>query len=126
MSRRLDQDWTPDEDDLLGGSIIDVMTVPTIKYGDVDLAVIRERNTDIKWGVWHTPKMLKTLFERQRPAPGSLIAIQYNGKRGSAKGRQYKHFSMRVERSLEDDGTTWIEAFRAALDQQSDEEATDE
>jgi hypothetical protein len=123
MSRRVGQDWMPDEGDVVAGTIIDAMVVPTIKLGDVPLAVIKERDTDIKFGCWLTPKMLRRLFDEKRPAPGSKVVIQFNGKRDGNKGREYKHFTVRVERSLEHDGTTWIEGFRAAIDKEESDES---
>ena len=114
MGRRIETDWAPTEiGEQLAGTLTDGMVVTDTRWGDVAVAVITEEHTGTKVGVWLSRKVLRRLFEEQRPSPGSLIVIQYNGERTSSAGHQYHLYVLITDTTLSNDSGTWIEAFQA-------------
>lgn len=110
MGKRVTEDWKPQHDDMLMGWVTDAMVVMGTKWGEVGLAVVTERESKRKIGVWLSRSVLRGLFNEQRPAPGSAVVIRYIGKKVSpSSGRTYHRYTMRTETSMPPTGNDWIE-----------------
>ena len=112
MGRRIDENWQPEPGDDLTGRITDAMVVVGTRYGDIDVAVVTDAETGIKYGVWLSRTVLKRVFEEKRPALGALIYIGYVGPE-TAKGSGYTYhvYQIGCADRLEVTGRDWIEDF---------------
>lgn len=117
MGKRTDTDWQPAPGDTLMGTLTDAMLVTGTRYGDTPLAVITDKDTGTKYGVWLSRSMLARLFNETRPALGSKLVIRYDGTAVSpSSGRTYHTYSMRVETGMPIRSIEWIDDILPALE----------
>jgi len=102
--------WKPDEGDMLAGTVIKGDYLMT-SNGEAHMLVVQDEETKQEYTVWCSSYMLKQAVIDLAPAEGSLIVIQFHGKKQSKKdtSRSYNHYTMQVERS---DFTYWDEIFK--------------
>jgi hypothetical protein len=118
MGKRIDENFQPTEmNEQLAGWLIDAMTVTGTRYGNVDVAVIRQDETDLKIGVWLNRLTLQRQFEELRPQLGSIVVVTYKGVQQSKSiGRDYNLYDVRVGESIPVTGRAWIEDLRDEID----------
>jgi hypothetical protein len=118
MGKRTDTDWQPTPGDTLMGTLTDAMLVNGTRYGDTPLAVVTDKDTGTKHGVWLSRSMLLRLFNETRPAPGSKLVIRYDGTAVSpSSGRTFHTYRMRVETGMPLVSLEWIDDIVAELKQ---------
>lgn len=99
------------------GRVTDAMVVMATRRGEVALAVVTEKDSKRKIGVWLSRSVLRTLFNEQRPALGSAVVIRYIGTMTSpSSGRTYHNYTMRTETSMPYTGNDWIEDITDELE----------
>lgn len=99
------ESWRPDKDSAaqLVGEVVRYSTAPTA-YGDKTVCVVRD-GAGQEWSVWLLQAALVAAFSRERPKPGELLLIDYQGQKMSERtGRRYHAFKLVVER--DNDGST--------------------
>jgi hypothetical protein len=118
MGRSIDESFQATETgEQHAGWLIDAMTVTSTRWGDVDVAVIREDRTNLKFGVWLNRLSLQSQFEKLRPQLGSMIAVTYKGLQAfKSTGRNYTAYNVQVGESIPDTGRDWIEDLRDEID----------
>jgi len=81
--------WKPEAGDQLKGIFLNVSYVKG-DYGWQPVAVIRNLKDEASIKVWCSSGILREQVENLAPAPGTPIAIRYDGTKKSEKGRDYK------------------------------------
>jgi len=81
--------WNPAEGETLKGIFMTVEYVKG-KWGWNPVGVIKDVGTQESVTVWFSPSILKEQVESLKPAPGTAIAIRYDGEQKSEAGRMYK------------------------------------
>jgi len=93
------ESWRPDKDgpSQLIGEVVRYTSGPT-SYGDKPICVVRDAD-DKESSVWLLQAALVAAFARERPKPGELVLIDYQGQKNSERtGRRYHAFKLVVER----------------------------
>jgi hypothetical protein len=93
------ESWRPDKESpaRLVGAVVRYTTAPT-QYGDKTICVVRDEEGN-EWSVWLLQAALVAAFGRERPKPGELVLIDYQGQKKSERtGRRYHAFRLVVER----------------------------
>jgi len=86
------ESWEPTEaGETLKGIFLEVDYVKT-QYGWSPLGIIRDVNTNNSLKVWMSAAVLRNKMEALKPAPGTPIAIRFDGMQTSDKGRNYKKY----------------------------------
>jgi hypothetical protein len=81
--------WNPAAGETLKGVFMTVEYVNG-KWGWNAVGVIKDIETQDAVTVWFSPTILKDQMDSLKPAPGTAIAIRYDGEQKSEKGRNYK------------------------------------
>jgi hypothetical protein len=99
------ESWRPDKDgpSHLIGEVVRYTSGPT-SYGDKPICVVKDGDGK-ELSVWLLQAALVAAFARERPKPGELVLIDYQGQKNSERtGRRYHAFKLVVER--DDDGSS--------------------
>ena len=81
--------WKPEAGDQLKGIFLNVTFVKG-DWGWSPVGVIRDLSDNESVKVWFSSGILKEAIMNLKPAPGTPIAIRYDGTQKSDKGRDYK------------------------------------
>ncbi len=93
------ESWRPDKDGSpqLIAEVVRYTSGPT-SYGDKAICVVRDGDGKER-SVWLLQAALVAAFARERPKPGELVLIDYQGQKMSERtGRRYHAFKLVVER----------------------------
>ncbi len=97
------ESWRPDKDGSPPQLIAEVVryTSGPTSYGDKPICVVRDGDGK-EFSVWLLQAALVAAFARERPKPGELVLIDYQGQKNSERtGRRYHAFKLVVERDDE-------------------------
>lgn len=89
--------WKPEAGEYLIGKVLAVRDIET-DMGSGRLAEIEDEDSGAVKTLFLTT-MLKERFLEYGIGPGDRIAVKYHGKRTNAKGREYHHWTVFVDRS---------------------------
>jgi hypothetical protein len=87
------ESWRPGEEDqpeTLVGLLESKVVGPDLGYGPREIVVLRTLE-GVRWSVWLIHDVLIQEFERQKPNPGDLIAVHYDGRREGGQGKSGFH-----------------------------------
>ena len=112
--RQYPESWVPESPgDTIAGEFVR-LDAGTTSYGEQAIAVLRTSD-GAERGIWLLHAVLRGEFAKQRPRPGELVLVRYDGKRESAAGHSYASYRVEVDReqrapdwdslTAEDDGT---------------------
>jgi hypothetical protein len=88
--------WYPEEGEVLVGELLHYTSAKTT-HGDVNIAVIREHDTEQAFSVWLSRSVLRAEFEKHSPGPGDTVGIKFHGQKVSRKGTSYFAYSVEVD-----------------------------
>jgi len=105
MRRRLDEGHPPAwrHDGEVGAELVGLVVgvkaaVPT-QFGPCPVVTVATLGTGTKFSLWLTHTVLRREFVRQRPEPGELIAVRYEGeRRPDGGGPAYEAYTLVVDR----------------------------
>lgn len=95
--------WNPEQPgDTLLGTVVDIDRDAPGSHGPCDVATIVTPENEKK-ALWLSNKVLREAWEKKSPAPGDYVGIKFEGVKESNSGREYKLFSLVVEKNGEQD-----------------------
>lgn len=117
------ESWEPTEaGETLKGIFLEVEYVKT-QYGWSPLGIIRDVNTNDSLKVWMSARVLRDKMESLKPAPGTPIAIRFDGMQTSDKGRNYKKYVVAMPDREEGDVILGQEYWAKIMDEYKEREA---
>jgi len=99
----LPDSWKQDEHGGEGATLVGTLLGwnqgSTQKYGEKDIAIIREDKTEVIWGLWLLSTVLCDEFATARPQIGERLAVRYLGRAEGPRG-EYQRWKVAVEGRL--------------------------